>query len=88
MATRPASSFNSILGVRLAAAREFRLLSTSELAARSGVRVARIRRAESGGGMTADDLIALAASLRLPVRHFLNGCALCGQISSNESIND
>lgn len=59
------------LGRRLAAARVARGLSRRELAARSGVSVRRL------GRISVEDLERVAA-LRLPVAHFLEACALCG----------
>lgn len=66
------------IGRRLAAARRFRGWSVDELSRRSGMTAKRIRRCESTGDLTCDELEALAAALRLPVDQFVGRCCVCG----------
>lgn len=64
---------------RLRAARTARRLPPQELAARAGLSLRRLERYEAGQArISVDELEQVAAGLRLPVSHFLEGCALCG----------
>lgn len=73
------SAINKKLGHRLRAARQCRGMELDGLAARSGVKLRVLDRCEAGGGISVDDLELAAAALRLPVSHFLESCALCGE---------
>jgi transcriptional regulator with XRE-family HTH domain len=64
---------------RVAAARLLRGWTPAELARRAGVSRRRVERCEEDGDVTCGDLARMAAALRLPFAHFLEGCCLCGE---------
>jgi transcriptional regulator with XRE-family HTH domain len=67
------------IGRRLRAARQLRGMGYEELAARSGIPAAKLKRYEAGAErITVRELEQLAAALRLPVSHFFEACILCG----------
>jgi hypothetical protein len=77
------------IGQRLTLARRLRDLTVEDLAAAANLKPHRLQRYEAGDHrLTADELIALAVKLSLPVGFFVgeshwDGCCLCGQVSSS-----
>lgn len=67
------------IGQRLRHARAARRVSLADLARQASIPQQRLERYEGGSGrITGAELERLAVALRLPVKHFLQACVLCG----------
>jgi ribosome-binding protein aMBF1 (putative translation factor) len=67
------------IGLRLRTARQTRGIARSDLAAWAGMTVRQLQSYEAGHNcISVNELVKLAAILRLPVTHFLEACVWCG----------
>jgi hypothetical protein len=67
------------IGRRLRTARERRVLTPSDPERLCGIAARRLKRCEAVAcQVTVTELETLAAALALPMRHCIEGCAVCG----------